>query len=164
MNNLVFPATRRATGQNTKEKTMCGIIGYCGPKNAVHILLEGLKRLEYRGYDSAGICTCSGNTLTTIKTKGKIKDLQSRIPANSFANFGIGHTRWATHGEVNDINAHPHEDCASKISVVHNGIIENFESLKNMLVQEGHKFKSATDSEVIVHLIEKYYAGDLRRQ
>jgi glucosamine--fructose-6-phosphate aminotransferase (isomerizing) len=142
---------------------MCGIIGYCGPKNAVQVLIEGLKRLEYRGYDSAGICTVSGGVSSIIKTKGKIKDLQNKVPNNEFANYGIGHTRWATHGEVNDTNAHPHFDCSSKIAIAHNGIIENYESLKNMLVQEGHRFKSTTDSEVISHLIEKYYKGDLEK-
>ncbi len=142
---------------------MCGIIGYCGPKNAVHVLIEGLKRLEYRGYDSAGICTGNGNRLSIIKSKGKIKDLQGRVPENTFAPYGIGHTRWATHGEVNDTNAHPHFDCRENISIAHNGIIENYESLKNMLLQEGHKFRSTTDSEVISHLIEKYYDNDLEK-
>ncbi|MBN1696860.1 MAG: glutamine--fructose-6-phosphate transaminase (isomerizing) [Spirochaetales bacterium] len=142
---------------------MCGIIGYCGPKNATQVLVEGLKRLEYRGYDSAGIAIGKEGHLDVVKTKGKIKDLNSIIPARLNGHFGIGHTRWATHGGVNNINAHPHVDCSGKISIVHNGIIENYESLKGMLSTEGHTFITETDSEVIAHLIEKYYSGDLEK-
>jgi glucosamine--fructose-6-phosphate aminotransferase (isomerizing) len=140
---------------------MCGIIGYCGPKNAEKVLIEGLKRLEYRGYDSAGICVILDGELIVAKRKGKIRDLQAHLPRSLGGNCGIGHTRWATHGEVNDINAHPHADCTGRIAVVHNGIIENFATLKDRLITEGHSFTSETDSEVIAHLIEKYYAGDL---
>ncbi len=140
---------------------MCGIIGYCGPKAADQVLIEGLKRLEYRGYDSAGICVDLDGDLALIKRKGKIRDLQAQLPRTLKATCGIGHTRWATHGEVNDSNAHPHTDCSGRIAVVHNGIIENFLTLKEKLVSEGHNFSSETDSEVICHLIEKYYSGDL---
>jgi len=140
---------------------MCGIIGYCGPKSAEKVLIEGLKRLEYRGYDSAGICVILNGELVLAKRKGKIRDLQAHIPKGMAGNCGIGHTRWATHGEVNDVNAHPHADCTGRIAVVHNGIIENFATLKDRLISEGHSFSSETDSEVIAHLVEKYYAGDL---
>ncbi len=142
---------------------MCGIIGYCGPKQAAEILIEGLKRLEYRGYDSAGIAVGFENEITVIKKKGKIKDLRQVIPNDIKGNYGIGHTRWATHGSVNDINAHPHSGCAGKIVIAHNGIIENYTALKEILEKEGHVFKSETDSEVIAHLIEKYYTDDLER-
>jgi len=140
---------------------MCGIIGYCGPKSSVHVLLEGLKRLEYRGYDSAGVCVCDEGKLRCLKRKGKIRDLRAHIPEGTDGQWGIGHTRWATHGEVNDVNAHPHLDCEARLAVVHNGIIENFATLKDKLLSEGHTFASETDSEVIAHLVEKYYAGDL---
>jgi glucosamine--fructose-6-phosphate aminotransferase (isomerizing) len=143
---------------------MCGIIGYCGPKNAEKVLIEGLKRLEYRGYDSAGICVILNGELIVAKRKGKIRDLQAHIPRALGGNCGIGHTRWATHGEVNDINAHPHADCTGRIAVVHNGIIENFATLKDRLITEGHSFTSETDSEVIAHLVEKYYAGTSSRR
>ncbi len=140
---------------------MCGIIGYCGPKPAVQVLLEGLKRLEYRGYDSAGICVGVDGRIQIIKRKGKVRDLRNHIPSDLSGENGIGHTRWATHGEVNDINAHPHTDCAGRIAVVHNGIIENFASLREKLSSERHSFETETDTEVIAHLIEKYYSGDL---
>jgi glucosamine--fructose-6-phosphate aminotransferase (isomerizing) len=140
---------------------MCGIIGYCGPKPAAEVLLEGLKRMEYRGYDSAGICVQEGEDFRLIKCTGKIRDLQQRVPDELRGKHGIGHTRWATHGQVNDINAHPHLDCTGKIALAHNGIIENYVSLKEKLISEGHRFTSDTDSEVIVHLVEKYFNGDL---
>ncbi len=142
---------------------MCGIVGYCGVKPAADILLEGLKRLEYRGYDSAGICVGNGDTITTVKRKGKIRDLREIVPEDLQGNFGIGHTRWATHGEVNDENAHPHNDCSGRLAVVHNGIIENYTVLKEKLESDGHVFKSATDSEVVVHLISSFYNGDLEK-
>jgi len=140
---------------------MCGIIGYCGPKSTEKILIEGLKRLEYRGYDSAGICVVMDGNLVLAKKKGKIRDLQPHVPKGLQGSCGIGHTRWATHGEVNDANAHPHTGCQGRIAVVHNGIIENSATLKEKLISEGHEFSSETDSEVIPHLVEKYYAGDL---
>jgi len=142
---------------------MCGIIGYCGPKPAAQILLDGLKRLEYRGYDSAGICIGNNGSLTIVKKKGKIKDLKNIVPKNLQGNFGIGHTRWATHGGVTDTNAHPHTDMSEKIAIAHNGIIENFTVLKAKLESEGVQFKSETDSEVIVHLIAQNYKGNLEQ-
>jgi len=140
---------------------MCGIIGYCGPKRAAKVLVEGLKRLEYRGYDSAGIGIVADGSLRVIKKAGKIRTLTEHIPKNLPGEYGIGHTRWATHGVVNETNAHPHTDCSGRIALAHNGIIENYESLKEILQSEGHIFKTETDSEVIVHLIGKYYRGDL---
>jgi glucosamine--fructose-6-phosphate aminotransferase (isomerizing) len=140
---------------------MCGIVGYCGQKQASEILLAGLKRLEYRGYDSSGICVNSDKTLTIIKKTGKIKNLKAAVPEDLKGHIGIGHTRWATHGGVTDENAHPHSDCTSKIAVVHNGIIENYTRLKEKLIREGHSFKSETDSEVLAHLISQFYTGNL---
>ncbi len=142
---------------------MCGIVGYTGVKPAAPILLEGLKRLEYRGYDSAGICVGNDGRLSVVKKKGKIKELRGAVPRGMPGNYGIGHTRWATHGGVTDENAHPHQDCTGKITIAHNGIIENFGALKERLEGQGHQFKSETDSEVIAHLIESCYAGDLER-
>lgn len=142
---------------------MCGIVGYCGDKNAAGILIEGLRRLEYRGYDSAGISVGWHNKLTVIKKKGKISNLQKFVPADLPGTWGIGHTRWATHGEVNDVNAHPHTDSTGKIAIVHNGIIENYMTLRAKLQKEGVEFKTDTDSEVIAHLVGKYYDGDLER-
>ncbi|MFW6211482.1 MAG: glutamine--fructose-6-phosphate transaminase (isomerizing), partial [Spirochaetota bacterium] len=142
---------------------MCGIIGYCGPKPAAEILIEGLKRLEYRGYDSAGICIRHGKALETYKKKGKIKDLREHLPEGLRGTGGIGHTRWATHGEVNDINAHPHMDGAGKLAIAHNGIIENFDALREKLEDDGYVFITETDSEVIAHLVASLYEGDLER-
>ncbi|MAG13063.1 MAG: glutamine--fructose-6-phosphate transaminase (isomerizing) [Spirochaetales bacterium] len=142
---------------------MCGIVGYCGMRMAKDILLEGLKRLEYRGYDSAGICVAHGNSMQLIKKKGKIKNLKESVPYDLPGSYGIGHTRWATHGEVNDLNAHPHTDCEGKLSIVHNGIIENHVALKAKLETEGHEFLSSTDSEVIAHLISSFYEDDLEK-
>lgn len=142
---------------------MCGIIGYCGPRPAAEVLLEGLRRLEYRGYDSAGICVGAGNALNVIKRKGKIRELKEITPEGLDGRFGIGHTRWATHGEVNDYNAHPHTDETNSIAIVHNGIIENYTSLKEKLVSEGYHFLTETDSEVIAHLVAKCYQGDIEK-
>ncbi len=141
---------------------MCGIIAYIGEKSAVPLLIEGLKKLEYRGYDSAGICIATGQQLHVVKRKGKIVELE-RVPGLSAisARIGIAHTRWATHGTPNEINAHPHLSCRNEIAIVHNGIIENYHSLKAILSKEGHHFVSETDSEVLAHLIEKFYDGDL---
>ncbi len=138
---------------------MCGIVGYIGNKNAENILVSGLKRLEYRGYDSAGICLTNGE-LEIYKAKGKIANLE-QILNKSSKTCGIGHTRWATHGEPSDKNSHPHTDCKKEIALVHNGIIENYELLKNALIEKGHKFVSETDTEVLVHLIEEFYEDDL---
>jgi len=141
---------------------MCGIVAYFGKNNAIPLLINGLKRLEYRGYDSAGIALIGeGKELLAIKKKGKIKNLENAIPDGLFSNIGIAHTRWATHGEPNDINAHPHTDCKGEIAVVHNGIIENFRAIKDFLIKRGHIIKTDTDTEVIAHLIEENYDGDL---
>jgi glucosamine--fructose-6-phosphate aminotransferase (isomerizing) len=139
---------------------MCGIVGYIGKKNALPILLEGLRRMEYRGYDSAGIALISNGTLHIQKQAGKVDDLVKKIQNSTplpEAHIGMGHTRWATHGEPTDINAHPHADCRNEISVIHNGIIENYLAIKTKLLREGHHFVSATDTEIIAHLIEEIY-------
>jgi glutamine---fructose-6-phosphate transaminase (isomerizing) len=141
---------------------MCGIVGYIGQKEAVPILLNGLKKLEYRGYDSAGLCISFNNKLSTIKRQGRIAELETASSQNLLkGKIGIGHTRWATHGRPSEINSHPHSDCTGNIAVVHNGIVENFDLLKQILIEEDHKFVSETDSEVISHLIEKFYSGNL---
>ncbi len=139
---------------------MCGIVGYVGSKNCVPVLVEGLKRLEYRGYDSAGIAIVKDHSLVTHKKKGKIVMLESILPQNEKSNIGIAHTRWATHGIPDDINAHPHVGFHNKVAIVHNGIIENYAQLKTKLQADGVVFKSQTDSEVICNLIEKYYKDD----
>lgn len=139
---------------------MCGIIGYVGERPAQNILLNGLKRLEYRGYDSSGIALLlSGkNAISVRKSPGKISALENLLRKKPLTgSVGIAHSRWATHGAPNQANAHPHTDCKGEIALVHNGIIENFAKLKNELIKEGHKFSSQTDTEVIVHLIEKFY-------
>jgi glucosamine--fructose-6-phosphate aminotransferase (isomerizing) len=137
---------------------MCGIIGYIGYKNGVEVLINGLKRLEYRGYDSAGVALTAGD-LFIRKRKGKIAELESIIDFNKLDRYhtGIGHTRWATHGVPSDRNAHPHTDCNNEIAIVHNGIIENFAAIKKMLIGHGHEIVSETDSELIAHLIEYYH-------
>ncbi len=140
---------------------MCGIVGCIGNKNVTPILVESLKRLEYRGYDSAGIATLNGAEIDVTKIEGKISELESILNFNSTASIGIGHTRWATHGVPSSTNAHPHVDCSGSFAVVHNGIIENFQALKEELKNRGHIFSSETDTEVIAHLIEENYNGDL---
>src|SRR5216683_1298742 len=146
---------------------MCGIIGYLGDREATPILMESLKRLEYRGYDSAGVAVLeepkkgSAQLTSVTKSEAKVDTLIEKLEANMpSGHLGIGHTRWATHGKPTYINAHPHTDCHGKIFVVHNGIIENFAELKAELQAEGHEFPSDTDTEVVPHLIEKYYRGD----
>src|SRR5262245_29790260 len=139
---------------------MCGIVGYVRSGEAVPILLAGLHRLEYRGYDSAGIAVHTRGGLKVHKAAGKITRLESALPRRMKGTVGIGHTHWATHGEPNDGNAHPHSDCAGTIAVVHNGIIENARELRARLEAEGHVFRSETDSEVVAHLIEAA-GGDL---
>lgn len=142
---------------------MCGIIGYIGNKNATPIIMEGLKKLEYRGYDSAGIAVVNGNTLYIEKCKGRISDLDRLLMKRDISGtVGLGHTRWATHGKPSKVNAHPHTDSLKKIIVVHNGIIENFNDLKGDLEKEGFKFESETDTEVAAHLISKFYDGNLK--
>jgi glutamine---fructose-6-phosphate transaminase (isomerizing) len=140
---------------------MCGIIGYVGPKPAAPILVEGLKRLEYRGYDSAGISVNDGGELQIYKRTGKIADLREILPSAIPGTAGIGHTRWATHGGVTDTNAHPHTDGSGKLAIVHNGIIENFTSLREKLEEDGCTFVTETDTEVIAHLIASLYDGEL---
>jgi len=138
---------------------MCGIVGYVGPREAMDVLMDSLKRLEYRGYDSAGIAIIREG-IEIHKDKGRISNLEANLPSIS-ANIGIGHTRWATHGRPSKTNAHPHTDCNGDLAIVHNGIIENFMSLKNELIESGHEFVSETDTEVIAHLMEEHYNGDL---
>lgn len=134
---------------------MCGIIGYTGRRRAVPLLLQALKRLEYRGYDSAGMAIVEKGALQVFRKNGKIKELEQELEGKEWVtSFGIGHTRWATHGIPSDRNAHPHCDCQKTIALVHNGIIENYKSLKEMLLREGHVFSSDTDTEVIAHLLE----------
>ena len=142
---------------------MCGIISYIGDREVIPLLINGLKKLEYRGYDSSGICVVdNNNNLKIVKRSGKISELEKQPELNEIkGSIGIAHTRWATHGDPNTINAHPHTDCKNEIAIVHNGIIENFYALKELLIEEGHKFTSETDSEVIAHLIEKFYDNNL---
>ena len=136
---------------------MCGIVGYAGHRACLPILMEGLKRLEYRGYDSAGVAIQNGSGLRIVKAAGKIRELESRLGRDPIAGTsGIAHTRWATHGEPNDVNAHPHVDGVGRIALVHNGIIENYAVLKAALQAEGHTFRTETDTEVLAHLIAKY--------
>lgn len=140
---------------------MCGIVGYIGQQDTVPILVNGLKRLEYRGYDSAGIATLNGD-ISVVRRLGKLAELEIALGCDApTATIGIGHTRWATHGRPSEENAHPHADCSGDIAVVHNGIIENYLSLKEALQARGHVFKSETDTEVIAHLVEEKYDGNL---
>jgi glucosamine--fructose-6-phosphate aminotransferase (isomerizing) len=139
---------------------MCGIVGYVGKKSVVPVIIEGLRRLEYRGYDSAGIAVAgNGNGLQVCRAEGKLRNLEEAIRLHPLdGTYGVGHTRWATHGRPTEENAHPHRDCTGKIVVVHNGIVENYLSLKKMLMGQGHKFTTETDTEIIAHLIEKHLA------
>ena len=133
---------------------MCGIVAYVGHRQASDIIIKGLKRLEYRGYDSAGIALMNGD-LSVYKKKGKVSDLEKHLnDKNLSSTIGIGHTRWATHGEPNDENAHPHYSASKNLAIIHNGIIENYGSLKLDLLNKGHEFLSETDSEVFIHFIE----------
>lgn len=142
---------------------MCGIIGYIGSQEAVDILIEGLQRLEYRGYDSAGVATVDQGQLRLCREVGKLNNLVKKLVLEPVAgSIGIGHTRWATHGRPSEYNAHPHTDDAQKLVVVHNGIIENYLDLKSKLLEAGHTFRSETDTEVIAHLIQAHYQGDLQ--
>ena len=142
---------------------MCGIVGYIGTRRAVPIILEGLKRLEYRGYDSAGLAVYTDDgQLAVRRASGKLRNLEEAIQMNPVDGlFGIGHTRWATHGRPTEENAHPHRDCLGDIVVVHNGIVENYLALKHQLQGEGHQFKTETDTEIIAHLVEKHFKGNL---
>ncbi|MBC7317904.1 glutamine--fructose-6-phosphate transaminase (isomerizing) [Candidatus Bipolaricaulota bacterium] len=141
---------------------MCGIVGYVGPRPAQEVLISGLSRLEYRGYDSAGVAILSERGLSLLRRVGKLENLRNALLESGFTgNLGIGHTRWATHGLPTEENAHPHLDCTEKIALVHNGIIENHRELRNWLIDRGHRFRSQTDTETLVHLVEENYAGDL---
>jgi glucosamine--fructose-6-phosphate aminotransferase (isomerizing) len=141
---------------------MCGIIGYVGPRRAEDILLSGLSRLEYRGYDSAGVAVLTSQGLSLLRRVGKLENLRKAVLESGVTgNLGIGHTRWATHGLPTEENAHPHLDCAGKIALVHNGIIENHRALREKLLTRGHSFRSQTDTETLVHLVEENYEGDL---
>src|SRR5476649_2505444 len=157
---------RRGFARWFEEKAvgMCGIVGYIGAKDSVPIIMDSLRRLEYRGYDSAGIAVIDAHgNLAGSKAEGKLGRLAERL-ANGEAlagSVGMGHTRWATHGRPSDANAHPHMDCTGKIAVIHNGIIENYGPLRARLKELGHIFKSETDTEVLSHLIEMHYDGNL---
>src|SRR5256885_3605142 len=144
---------------------MCGIVGYVGKKRVVPVIIEGLRRLEYRGYDSAGIAVSgNGSGLEIRRAEGKLRNLEEAIRQKPLhGTYGIGHTRWATHGRPTEENAHPHRDCTGKIVVVHNGIVENYLSLKKKLIEESHKFTTETDTEIIAHLVEKYSSANGRR-
>ncbi len=140
---------------------MCGIMGYIGSNNAVPVIIDGLSKLEYRGYDSAGIAIYKEGQLNITKKQGRLTEMVAALGEIPTSHIGIGHTRWATHGIPSDANSHPHADCTGRIALVHNGIIENYASLRKELIMEGHDFISETDTEVMVHLIEKYYQGSL---
>ena len=140
---------------------MCGIVAYIGGRDAQPILLQSLRRLEYRGYDSCGIAVL-GSMIEVCKDVGRVEQLEKALPQN-MGKLGIGHTRWATHGKPSKANAHPHMDCSGKIAVVHNGVIDNFQQLRDELTQDGHRFHSETDTEILPHLIERYYQGDLEQ-
>jgi len=141
---------------------MCGIVGYVGPREALTVLLPALRRLEYRGYDSAGVATVHGGTLEVRKAVGKIARLEAVLQKDPPRGaVGIAHTRWATHGRPSDANAHPHTDCTTSLAIVHNGIIGNYRELRQALAREGHRFHSQTDTEVIAHLIERHRENGL---
>ena len=144
---------------------MCGIVGYVGKKRVVPVIIDGLRRLEYRGYDSAGIAVAgNGEGLQIRRAEGKLRNLEEVIRLKPLdGTYGIGHTRWATHGRPTEENAHPHRDCKGDVVVVHNGIVENYLPLKHLLQSEGHDFKTETDTEVIAHLVEKYFQGNLEK-
>src|SRR5919201_5492922 len=136
---------------------MCGIVGYVGDKSAVGIIVEGLRRLEYRGYDSAGVAVLDGEGLQIRRAPGRLKGLDILLRERPVSGLvGIGHTRWATHGRPSEENAHPHADCTGGLVVVHNGILENYLELKERMAEEGHRFRSETDTEVLAHLVEHH--------
>jgi len=140
---------------------VCGIIGYLGPDRVVPVLVEGLRRLEYRGYDSAGIAVVSDDGIEVRRSPGKLSRLEQALKDDPVeGRYGLGHTRWATHGRPTEENAHPHRDCTGRLVVVHNGIIENYLALKRELEQQGHRFVTETDTEIIAHLVEREMRGD----
>ena len=140
---------------------MCGIIGYIGSKDVVPVLIDGLRRLEYRGYDSAGVAVVENGVISLRRSAGKLCRLEEAIKAEPIdGEYGVGHTRWATHGRPTEENAHPHRDCTGRIVVVHNGIIENYLDLKHELQREGHAFVTETDTEVVAHLVERERRDD----
>jgi glucosamine--fructose-6-phosphate aminotransferase (isomerizing) len=140
---------------------MCGIVGYIGPKPVVPVLLDGLRRLEYRGYDSAGVAVVQDGAIAVRRSAGKLINLENAIQAKPLTGvYGLGHTRWATHGRPTEENAHPHRDGSGRIVVVHNGIIENYLEIKRELLADGHKFESETDTEVVAHLVQKEWKND----
>ena len=153
-----LPRQKTAAQALQRQTKMCGIVGYIGPKRVVPLILDGLRRLEYRGYDSAGIAVVNDNGKMEIRrAPGKLRNLEDSIHKTPLEGlYGIGHTRWATHGRPTEENAHPHRDCTGEIVVVHNGIIENYVELKKQLIAEGHKFQTETDTEIIAHLLEKF--------
>src|SRR5581483_1916873 len=155
-------AIRREIGfpnRLSRSHIMCGIVGYVGKKRVVPVILDGLRRLEYRGYDSAGIAVCgNGEGLQIRRAEGKLRNLEEVIRLKPMdGTYGIGHTRWATHGRPTEENAHPHRDCTGRIVAVHNGIIEHYATLKRRLMEEGHTFTTETDTEVIAHLVENHF-------
>src|SRR5512141_418740 len=140
---------------------MCGIVGYIGPKDVVPVLIDGLRRLEYRGYDSAGVAVVRDGEIDLRRSAGKLSRLEEVIEHDPLhGEYGLGHTRWATHGRPTEENAHPHRDCTGRIVVVHNGIIENYLDLKRELQKEGHTFITETDTEIVAHLVEREMQGD----
>src|SRR3989442_4392561 len=140
---------------------MCGIIGYIGPKEVVPVLIDGLRRLEYRGYDSAGVAVVHDGAVELRRSAGKLSKLEDVITLHPITgDYGVGHTRWATHGRPTEENAHPHRDCTGKIVVVHNGIIENYLDLKQELQRQGHEFVTETDTEIVAHLVERETKND----
>ncbi|MBI4347117.1 MAG: class II glutamine amidotransferase, partial [Elusimicrobia bacterium] len=142
---------------------MCGIVGYTGPKDATPLLVEGLKRLEYRGYDSAGLAVLTNGHIELRRSVGKLANLEGLLKKEPLkGTVGLGHTRWATHGRPSEENAHPHTDCSKKLVVIHNGIIENYLELKSKLLEKGHVFASETDTEIVAHLIEDKLSGKLK--
>src|SRR5581483_2426483 len=158
-------AARPPCHNDSGAKRMCGIVGYVGPREAKPLLLAGLERLEYRGYDSAGIALLDPDGLDYVRAVGNLQNLKDAAGANgSVSRTGLGHTRWATHGAVTVPNAHPLTACDERaLAIVLNGIVENFRELREELVAEGHRFTSETDAEVVVHLLERAYDGDLAR-
>src|SRR5262245_40571355 len=162
-----LPARTRSFVGNGTGGNMCGIVGYIGSREVSSVLVDGLKRLEYRGYDSCGVAIMDEGTPNIIRSVGRIGTLEEKIkatnPTNGSVKCGIGHTRWATHGRPSETNSHPHRDCSGRFYVAHNGIIENYLELKQRLKAQGHDFCTETDTEVLPHLIESYYQGDLEQ-